>query len=69
MMAPPTPSENSAEGDVVEAPPKDENESAPAFKNIRLDEQEENEVYIELAEFLLEKSLSKMSLKCLDYVT
>lgn len=69
MMAPPAPSENSAEGEAVEAPPKDENESAPAFKNIRLDEQEENIVYIELAEFLLEKSLSKMSLKCLDYVT
>lgn len=62
--------EGSAEGDAAEPETKaSETDCAPAFKNIRLNEEEENEVYIELAEFLLDKSLCQMSLKCLDYVT
>lgn len=44
-------------------------ECSPAFNDVRLTETETNEVYIELAEFLLDKSLCFLSLKCLDYVT
>lgn len=46
-----------------------EKESGPAFNNVRLNQEEENTLYMDLAEFLLEKSLSNLSLKCLDYVT
>tara|TARA_B110000285_G_C15118043_1_gene615350 strand:- start:362 stop:628 length:267 start_codon:yes stop_codon:yes gene_type:complete len=65
------PAEASAEGD---AEPEDKAKTydidcAPAFKDVRLTEAEQNGVYIELAEFLLEKSLCFLSLKCLDYVT
>lgn len=43
--------------------------SPPGFKNIRLSADETNIVYLELAEFLLEKSLSNLSAQCLEYVT
>lgn len=65
------PAEASAEGEAepeVKAKTYDI-DCAPAFKDVRLTEAEENGVYIELAEFLLEKSLCFLSLKCLDYVT
>lgn len=59
-----------AEGEEVEVKPKTYDiECAPAFTNVRLTETEQNDVYIELAEFLLDKSLCFLSLKCLDYVT
>ena len=35
--------------------------SMSAFKNIRLTQEEENEAYLELSEFLLEKSLCVLS--------
>jgi len=35
--------------------------SNPAFKNVRLTQEEENEAYLELAEFLLDKSLCVLS--------
>jgi len=43
--------------------------SGPAFKNARLSQEEENEAYLELAEFLLDKSLCVLSAQCLDFVT
>lgn len=64
-------SENSQAQPVEEeAPPKtNEKESGPAYNNVRLTQEEENIVYLEFAEFLLEKSLCNLSLKCLDFVT
>ena len=63
--------EQTTEGDAEpEVKPKTYDiECAPAFNDIRLTEAEQNDVYIELAEFLLDKSLCFLSLKCLDYVT
>ena len=46
-----------------------EKDSGPAFGNVRLSQQEQNFFYLDLAEFLLEKSLCNLSLKCLDFVT
>jgi len=40
-----------------------------AFKNVRLTQEEENEAYLELAEFLLDKSLCVLSGQTLDFVT
>jgi hypothetical protein len=40
-------------------------ESGPAFGNVRLSQEEQNEFYLDLAEFLLDKSLCNLSLKCL----
>ena len=42
--------------------------SAPAFKNVRLTGEEENQVYLELSEFLLSRSLSNLSDRALGYV-
>lgn len=42
--------------------------AAPAFKNVRLTQAEENELYLELADFLLEKSFCTLSKQCLQYV-
>jgi len=44
-------------------------ESAPAFGNTRLSQEEENEVYIELAEFLNDRSFALLACKCLEYVS
>lgn len=42
--------------------------AAPAYKNVRLTQAEENELYLELADFLLEKSFCTLSKQCLQYV-
>ena len=42
--------------------------SAPAYGNVRLSQEETNEVYLELVEFLLSKSLYALSKKCLEYL-
>lgn len=44
-------------------------QSSPVYKNVRLTQEEENQVYLELAEFLLSKSLCALSSKCLGYIT
>jgi hypothetical protein len=43
--------------------------SAPAFSNVRLNIEEENLVYLELAEFLNNKHFYSLSIKCLEYIT
>jgi len=43
--------------------------SMAAFKNIRLTQEEENEAYLELSEFLLDKSLCVLSGQTLEFVT
>lgn len=43
--------------------------SAPAYKDVRLSQEEENEVYLDLAEFLNEKSFCVLACKCMEYVT
>jgi len=43
--------------------------SSPAYKNARLTQEEENQVYLELSEFLLSKSLSNLSDRALSYIT
>jgi len=42
--------------------------SAPAFGNSRLTNEQEDLVYIELAEFLNEKAFAVLANKCIDYV-
>lgn len=46
-----------------------EQASAPAYKNTRLSQDEENQVYLELSEFLLNRSLSNLSDRALGYIT
>ena len=52
-----------------EKAPTNEVESLPAFGNARLNQEEENLVYLELAEYLLKKSLCGLSKTALGYVT
>lgn len=63
------PAEATPEEETVEKEKTNEVVSAPGFKNMRLSGDETNIVYLELAEFLLEKSLSNLSAQCLEYVT
>ena len=63
------PAEANPEEETVEKEKTNEVVSAPGFKNMRLSVDETNIVYLELAEFLLEKSLSNLSAQCLEYVT
>jgi len=42
--------------------------SAPAFSNTRLSDEEESQVYLELAEFLNDKAFCILAQKCLEYV-
>lgn len=43
--------------------------SAPAFSNVRLSVEEENQVYLDLAEFLNKKHFYTLSIKCLSYIS
>jgi len=69
------PDEGSKPSSAAPTPEQDPNEktfdvvSMPAFGNVRLSMEEQNEVYIQLAEFLSEKSFCMLAQKCLDYVT
>ena len=65
-------SNNEEEKDGAPATPKEKSndvESKPAYNQVRLTIEEENQVYLELAEFLNDKSFSLLSQKCLEYVT
>mmetsp|Transcript_22914 Transcript_22914/g.35247 ORF Transcript_22914/g.35247 Transcript_22914/m.35247 type:complete len:146 (+) Transcript_22914:2102-2539(+) len=59
----------------AEDEPKEEKEKSnevqpiPGFTNIRLTQDEEKEVYLDLAEFLLEKSLCFLSNQTLEYIS
>lgn len=61
--------EEPVEGEEVETRKNSNVEAAPAFKNVRLTQAEVNEVYLELANFLLDKSFYSLSKQCLQYVT
>ena len=63
--------EEIADGDEAQKQSKKSNEvsSAPAFKNIRLTQDEENIVYLELSEYLLNKYLCGLSSRCLKYIS
>lgn len=52
-----------------EKAPTNDVESQPAFQNVRLNQNEENLVYLELGEYLLQKSLCPLSKTALSYVT
>ena len=61
-----------------EKPPEEEGEqkpltnevqSSPAFEGVRLNQEEVNDVYLELGEYLLEKSLCGLAKKVIQKVT
>ena len=59
--APPQQEESKQENESQPKEKTHEVTSAPAFNNCRLTQEEENEVYIELAEFLNDKSFSLLA--------
>lgn len=63
--------EEAADSDDAQKQNKKTNEvtSAPAFKNIRLTQEEENLVYLDLSEYLLNKYLCSLSSRCLNYIS
>lgn len=63
--------EEAADGEDAQKQNKKTNEvtSAPAYKNVRLTLDEENMVYLELSEYLLNKYLCSLSSRCLTYIS
>ena len=68
LNEPKTPEENKGEEE-EEKPPSNEMDSAPGFFGTRLTQNEEDIIYTELGEYLLDKYLCDLSKKSLSFVS